>query len=88
VQVSDGQTAASSNILADPLVLTGVDIYSETFHYDSCTNHLPHTENLAAGTGSGFDIAAAIKSWTDEVCEQPRLRPLFISNTEWSQLAS
>ncbi len=26
------------------------------------------TENLAAGTGSSYDIAAAVKSWTDEVC--------------------
>ena len=26
-------------------------------------------ENLAAGTGSSYDIAAAVKSWTDEVCE-------------------
>ncbi|KAG6900055.1 hypothetical protein C0993_003541 [Termitomyces sp. T159_Od127] len=26
-------------------------------------------ENLAAGTGSGFDIKAAIKLWTDEVCK-------------------
>lgn len=26
-------------------------------------------ENLAAGTGDGYDIATAIKSWTDEVCE-------------------
>ena len=26
------------------------------------------TENLAAGTGSAYDIAAAVKSWTDEVC--------------------
>ena len=25
-------------------------------------------ENLAAGTGSSYGIAAAIKSWTDEVC--------------------
>lgn len=27
------------------------------------------SENLAAGTGSSYDIAAAVKSWTDEVCE-------------------
>jgi len=26
----------------------------------------PYGENLAAGTGSGFDIPAAIKLWTDE----------------------
>ncbi|KAF9056351.1 CAP domain-containing protein [Panaeolus papilionaceus] len=26
-------------------------------------------ENLAAGTGSNYDIAAAVKSWTDEVSE-------------------
>jgi hypothetical protein len=25
-------------------------------------------ENLAAGTGSGYSIQVAIKSWTDEVC--------------------
>ena len=87
MQLSNGQTAASSNILADPSVLTEVDIYSEAFHYDSCTDRFL-TENLAAGTGSGYDIAAAIKSWTDEACEQSRLRLLFISDTEWSQLAS
>ncbi len=27
------------------------------------------TENLAAGTGDAYDIAAAVKSWTDEACE-------------------
>lgn len=27
----------------------------------------PYGENLAAGTGSAYDIRAAIKSWTDEV---------------------
>ena len=26
-------------------------------------------ENLAAGTGSAYGIAEAVKSWTDEVCE-------------------
>ena len=26
-------------------------------------------ENLAAGTGSSYGIQAAVKSWTDEVCE-------------------
>jgi hypothetical protein len=30
------------------------------------------SENLAAGTGSSYDIATAIKSWTDEVCEYPK----------------
>ena len=29
----------------------------------------PFGENLAAGTASDYGIAAAIKSWTDEVCE-------------------
>jgi hypothetical protein len=29
----------------------------------------PFGENLAAGTGSSYDIAAAVKSWTDEVSE-------------------
>ncbi|PIL30254.1 transporter [Ganoderma sinense ZZ0214-1] len=29
----------------------------------------PYGENLAAGTGSGYDIAAAVKSWTDEVSQ-------------------
>lgn len=29
------------------------------------------TENLAAGTGDSYDIAAAVKSWTDEVSEYP-----------------
>ncbi|KAF9569743.1 PR-1-like protein [Agrocybe pediades] len=29
----------------------------------------PFGENLAAGTGSDYDIAAAIKSWTDEVSQ-------------------
>lgn len=28
----------------------------------------PFGENLAAGTGSGYAIPQAIKSWTDEVC--------------------
>lgn len=27
------------------------------------------SENLAAGTGSSYDIAAAINSWAVEVCE-------------------
>lgn len=27
------------------------------------------TENLAAGTGNSYDIAAAVKSWTDEACK-------------------
>lgn len=27
------------------------------------------TENLAAGTGSGYTITSAITSWTNEVCE-------------------
>ncbi|KAI0079612.1 hypothetical protein K474DRAFT_1696318 [Panus rudis PR-1116 ss-1] len=29
----------------------------------------PFGENLAAGTGGSYDIAAAVKSWTDEVSE-------------------
>lgn len=29
----------------------------------------PFGENLAAGTGSDYDIAAAVKSWTDEVSQ-------------------
>ncbi|TFK57344.1 PR-1-like protein [Heliocybe sulcata] len=29
----------------------------------------PFGENLAAGTGDSYDIAAAVKSWTDEVSE-------------------
>lgn len=29
----------------------------------------PFGENLAAGTGSSYDIAAAVKSWTDEVSQ-------------------
>ncbi|KAF8807576.1 PR-1-like protein, partial [Phlegmacium glaucopus] len=29
----------------------------------------PYGENIAAGTGSDYDIAAAIKSWTDEVSQ-------------------
>ncbi|KAI9455844.1 CAP domain-containing protein, partial [Russula earlei] len=28
----------------------------------------PYGENLAAGTGSGYTIASAVQSWTDEVC--------------------
>ncbi|KAG6850820.1 hypothetical protein H0H93_008123 [Arthromyces matolae] len=37
-------------------------------------------ENLAAGTGSYYDIQIAVKSWTDEVCEYLRagLYPAFI----------
>lgn len=34
------------------------------------SNAEPHfVENLAAGTGSSYGIAAAVKSWTDEVCK-------------------
>ena len=29
----------------------------------------PFGENLAAGTGSSYGIASAVKSWTHEVCE-------------------
>jgi hypothetical protein len=32
-------------------------------------NQSRFAENLAAGTGSSYDIAAAVKSWTDEVCK-------------------
>jgi len=35
----------------------------------------PYGENLAAGTGSGFDIAAAITLWTDEVSEYDPSNP-------------
>jgi len=35
----------------------------------------PYGENLAAGTGSDFDIAAAIKLWTDEVSEYDPSNP-------------
>jgi uncharacterized protein YkwD len=28
----------------------------------------PYGEDLAAGTGSGYDIAAAVASWTNERC--------------------
>ena len=30
--------------------------------------YILHVENLAAGTGN-YDIAAAVKGWTDEACE-------------------
>lgn len=36
----------------------------------------PFGENLAAGTGSSYDIAAAIKSWTDEVSEYDPNNPV------------
>ncbi|KIK04256.1 hypothetical protein K443DRAFT_424528 [Laccaria amethystina LaAM-08-1] len=36
----------------------------------------PFGENLAAGTGSAYDIAAAIKSWTDEVSEYNSNNPV------------
>jgi len=35
----------------------------------------PYGENLAAGTGGSYDIAAAIKSWTDEVSEYDSSNP-------------
>ncbi|EDR15062.1 uncharacterized protein LACBIDRAFT_228207, partial [Laccaria bicolor S238N-H82] len=34
------------------------------------------TENLAAGTGSAYNIAAAVKSWTDEVSEYNSNNPV------------
>ncbi|TBU64989.1 PR-1-like protein [Dichomitus squalens] len=36
----------------------------------------PFGENLAAGTGSSYDIAAAVKSWTDEVSEYDPNNPV------------
>jgi len=36
----------------------------------------PFGENLAAGTGSSYDIAAAVKSWTDEVSEYSPSNPV------------
>ncbi|KAH9857844.1 CAP domain-containing protein [Lenzites betulinus] len=35
----------------------------------------PFGENLAAGTGSSYDIQAAVKSWTDEVSEYDPSNP-------------
>jgi len=35
----------------------------------------PFGENLAAGTGSSYDIATAVKSWTDEVSEYDANNP-------------
>jgi len=35
----------------------------------------PYGENLAAGTGSSYNIAAAIKSWTDEVSQYSSSNP-------------
>jgi len=35
----------------------------------------PYGENLAAGTGNSYDIAAAIESWTDEVSEYDSSNP-------------
>jgi len=35
----------------------------------------PYGENLAAGTGSSYDIATAIKSWTDEVSQYDASNP-------------
>lgn len=32
-------------------------------------------ENLAAGTGNGYTIASAVKSWTDEVSQYNRSNP-------------
>jgi uncharacterized protein YkwD len=41
----------------------------------------PFGENLAAGTGNGYTIESAVKSWTDEVCELKTHRILiFITN--------
>jgi hypothetical protein len=36
----------------------------------------PFGENLAAGTGDSYDIAAAIKSWTDEVSQYDPSNPV------------
>ncbi|GJE86048.1 PR-1-like protein [Phanerochaete sordida] len=36
----------------------------------------PFGENLAAGTGSSYDITAAVKSWTDEVSEYDPNNPV------------
>ncbi|KZT30346.1 PR-1-like protein [Neolentinus lepideus HHB14362 ss-1] len=36
----------------------------------------PFGENLAAGTGDSYDIAAAVKSWTDEVSEYNPSNPV------------
>ncbi|KAG6873666.1 hypothetical protein C0995_012600 [Termitomyces sp. Mi166 len=36
----------------------------------------PYGENLAAGTGSAYDIQAAIKSWTDEVSQYDPSNPV------------
>ncbi|KAG6813083.1 hypothetical protein H0H92_014142 [Tricholoma furcatifolium] len=36
----------------------------------------PYGENLAAGTGSSYDIQAAIQSWTDEVSEYDPSNPV------------
>lgn len=36
----------------------------------------PFGENLAAGTGSAYNIAAAVKSWTDEVSEYNSNNPV------------
>jgi hypothetical protein len=56
----------TSNTLAVPLALSEACV----LYYLVKFNLLAFkTENLAAGTGSAYDIAAAIKSWTDEVCK-------------------
>jgi len=36
------------------------------FHHSGGTLG-PYGENLAAGTGGAYDVAAAVKSWTDEI---------------------
>ncbi|PIL27964.1 transporter [Ganoderma sinense ZZ0214-1] len=35
----------------------------------------PYGENLAAGTGGSYDIAAAVKSWTDEASQYNAQNP-------------
>lgn len=55
----------SSNTLAVPLALSEA---CALFYLVKFNLLAFKTENLAAGTGSAYDIAAAVKSWTDEVC--------------------
>jgi len=42
----------------------------------------PYGENLAAGTGSDYGIAAAIKSWTDESSQYNPANPTFSHFTQ------
>lgn len=75
-KLSNGLTTVFSNTLEEPSDPLEV-CWSASFLENRILIVL--SENLAAGTGSGYGIAQAIDSWSSEVCMYPFYLLYFVS---------